>query len=217
MIDIIEKYAKENMQNIPAHDYGHVNRVRRWALIIAKEEGFKDLEAIEVAALLHDIGRGHTENEKQHGEMGAEIAQRYLKENGFFTDEVIADVCGAIRYHCTNRKGEGTLLNILRDADKLDLSGAVGIWRVMISKYLKPYSPDDNLRGETWKMGAVDFDRRFDSGIGQGEYIVDEINFCISCYDNFATETAKKLAKPFVDYMIGFVKEMEKEVNNTSE
>jgi len=160
-------------------------------------EGFEDLASVEAAALLHDIGRGHTDNERQHGEVGAEIAKNYLKENGFFNDDEVTDICNAIRYHCTNRKGEGMLLDILRDADKLDLSGAIGIWRVMISKYFLSYSPDDNLRGETWQMGAADFDKRFDAGIGPGEYIVDEINFCISCYDNFATETAKSIATPF--------------------
>ena len=42
-----------------SHDYAHIERVRRLALRIAREEGLgaEALEVVELAALLHDIVR----------------------------------------------------------------------------------------------------------------------------------------------------------------
>eukprot|EP01084_Bolivina_argentea_P117995 209443_1 len=52
----LEAIVKECMQNFDAsHDFYHVERVRNLALQIAVKEGIKDLELIELTALLHDV------------------------------------------------------------------------------------------------------------------------------------------------------------------
>ncbi len=60
-IERIEQHARDIMAKIApdmaiAHDWKHIDRVRRWALRIAQQEGFDNLEMVEAAALLHDIG-----------------------------------------------------------------------------------------------------------------------------------------------------------------
>lgn len=209
----IEEYVKSAMGDSVAHDFKHADRVRRWALYIAKEEKYEDLEMAEIAALLHDIGRAQTKEWRKHGEVGADMAADFLKAHKMFTPERRDEICNAIRYHNKNREGEGELLNILRDADMMDLFGAVGITRTYTSHASKPEYDPANAKGETWQMSNRDFDKRFDSGVGIGEFIIDHINFQISCFDNLHTETAKHLAKPLVKFMCNFIQQLESEIH----
>lgn len=216
-IKTIEEYVKETMSNSIAHDFKHVDRVRNWALHIAKKEGYKNLEVVEAAALLHDIGLVFCEDRKFHGQVGSEIAEKYLKENEYFTSKEIEDITNAIRYHNSNKDGSGELLMIIRDADMMDLFGAIGIMRAFTSKASKPEYNTENIKGDTWEASAKDFDRRFASGQGIGIYIIDQINFQMSCYDNMTTEGAKELAKPLIKYMKEYILQLEGEIGGSRE
>lgn len=209
----IEDYVRVVMNNAVSHDFTHVHRVRNWALKIAIAEKFPDLEIVEAAALMHDIGLTQAAKRSQHGEVGANMANEFLSEGHFFNSDQMAEISNAIRYHNKNREGEGRLLDIIRDADMLDLFGTVGIMRAFTSKSSTPEYDVTNVKGDTWGMTAKDFDRRFDSGIGIGPFIVDQINFQISCYNNLSTECAKQQAKLLVDFMKEFVLSLEKEIN----
>lgn len=49
----IETYARQSMSTFVApdlrigHDFKHVDRVRHWAIQIARNEGFEDIEAVD--------------------------------------------------------------------------------------------------------------------------------------------------------------------------
>lgn len=203
---------KEGQNN--GHGFDHIDRVRRWALFFAKKENFKNLEIVTIASLLHDIAYSLCRNNNLHGEIGARMAKKYLKENSNYTINEIIEICNAIQFHNSNRKGKGKLLYILRDADMMDMFGPIGIMRAFISHSHKPVYNQKNIKGETWGFKAVDFDNRFDSGIGIGSYIVDHINFQISCYDNLKSKIARKIALPLVNYMKGFLISLERQVNS---
>jgi len=213
-IQRVEDYIKSIMKNEVAHDFKHVDRVRKWAFKIAKKEGFKDLEIVEISALFHDIGLSQAEKRSMHGEVGAEMAAKFLIDNNILTQEKVDEVCNAIRHHNKNREGEGKLLEILRDADIMDLFGAVGIMRAFTSKSLNPEYNPANIKSETWQMSASDFDKRFDSGVGIGNFIIDQINFQISGYDNLSTVSARKFAKPLVEFMNDFIKRLDLEIHD---
>ncbi|MFZ4648927.1 MAG: HD domain-containing protein [Patescibacteria group bacterium] len=215
-IQQIEEYAKTMMADEAAHGFSHVNRVRKWALQIAKDEKYQNLEMVETAALLHDIGLSSAKKRSLHGEAGAKLAISFLSENNFFSADEIFEVSNAILFHCKNREGKGELLNIIRDADMMDLFGAMGILRACTSKFSNAEYNPINIKGETWKMTAQDFDQRFDSGVGIGEFIVDQINFQISCYGNLSTDAAKKLAGPLIEFAKKFVLELETEVETNN-
>lgn len=195
-----------------AHDFKHVDRVRHWALQIARREGFRDFEMIEAVALLHDIGLSATQERNQHAQVGAEMAAKFLRERELFAEEEIEEIVDAIRHH-SSLSGEGKLLEILRDADILDLFGAIGIMRAFTSKYSKPEYDPYNIRGSTWGMSARDFDQRFTERIGIGDYIIDQVNFQISCYSNLRTETAKQFANPLVEFMKAYIVQLDFEIN----
>jgi uncharacterized protein len=219
-IQQIEDYVRQSMGTVGAsdlriaHDFKHVDRVRGWALRIASSEAIQSPELAEVAALLHDIGltRLEVEQRSQHAQVGAEIAAQFLRQRGLFSDEEIRSITDAIRCH-SSPCGGGTLGEILRDADKLDALGAVGIMRAFTSKYAKPeYAPQD-VKGDTWEMTMGEFEERFARGKGIGDHIIDQVNFQISFYGGFHTETARQIGKPLVEFMKAYVIQLDSEIS----
>ena len=63
--------------------------------------------------------------------------------------------------------------------------------RTFTSKYTQPEYDPHNVKGETWAMRGQDFTYRFQEGIGVGQYIIDQINFQLSCYDNLQTKNSQ--------------------------
>ena len=105
------------------------------------------------------------------------------------------------------------MLDILQDADGLELFGAMGLMRAFTSKAALPEYDPANIKGDTWAMGADDFTRRFKRGIGVGPTLMDQVNFQISCGENLHTQTARRIAAPMVAFLRTFVLELEAEVN----
>jgi uncharacterized protein len=129
----IEKEARKYFNGSSGcHDWTHVERVRNLSLHIGKKED-ANLEVLEIAALLHDIGRKDEMKCKGsfcHAEKGAEIAKGILSkykigQNNF--DNIIHCI-QAHRYR-NNKKPSTLEAKILFDADKLDSIGAVGVAR----------------------------------------------------------------------------------------
>jgi uncharacterized protein len=217
-IDQIEQHVQQVMASVTnpdlrlAHDFKHVDRVRRHALAIASAEGFANLALVEAAALLHDIGLAYVEQRSHHAEVGADRAARFLQEHGLFTEPEIDAIAEAIGCHSLI-SGGGVLGTILRDADILDLLGAVGILRACTSKYASPEYDPGNVKGETWGLSAQSFTQRFTEGIGIGPHIVDQLNFQLSCADNLQTARARRLAQPLVAFMRAYLVQLEVEVS----
>jgi uncharacterized protein len=221
-IQRIESFVKRSMSTVTtpdlriAHDFRHVDRVRGWALHIATGEAIQDSDVVQAAALLHDIGltRVTLEQRGQHAQVGAEIAGQFLRKRRLFSEEEIETITDAIRYHSSPRGG-GRLAEVLRDADKLDALGAVGIMRAFTSNYAKPEYASHDVKGDTWEMPMAGFEARFASGKGTGDHIIDQINFQISFYGELHTETARQVGKPLVEFMKAYVIQLDSEINNS--
>jgi len=220
-IQQIEAYVRQTMAGTAVrdlaigHDWKHVDRVRRWALAIAGGEGFADLELVRAAALLHDIGLAHVEQRSQHAQVGAEVAARFLQEGNLFAEQERDAIVDAVRNH--NALGDLSFLaTLIRDADILDMLGAVGMMRAFTSKYNLPEYDPQNVKGKTWGITARDVDRRFAEGAGIGATIVDQINFQASCHGNLKTEAARRIAAPLVAFMRSFLIQLESEIGAPS-
>jgi len=211
MLQELENYVRESMDREVGHDFKHVDRVRNWALFIAREEGYSPLYLVAATALLHDIGLPRVKQRSEHGPVGAMIAKQYLQQKDWLAQAEIELIAYAIHHHNT-KQGSSPLLNILRDADMLDLFGAVGIMRAFTSKSALPEYEPENIKGTTFGYSTQDFDLRFQEGIGVGPYIIDQINFQVSCYDNLTTQTAKNIASPLLDYMQAYVQQLASEI-----
>ncbi len=115
------------------HDRWHVERVYRLALRIAGELGAGvDLDVLKAAALLHDVARAMEDEGlvEDHAREGARIAREILARVGF-PREKIERVAYCIEVHRfrSGVKPETLEAQILQDADRLDMLGAVGIAR----------------------------------------------------------------------------------------
>ena len=118
-----------------SHDGDHTERVRRLCLRIGRKEK-ADLGVLELAALLHDIGRAEEDRSRGrvcHARSGAALARSILADHGV-DPAVVRAVVEAIRTHRFRRGGVPRTLEarVLFDADKLDSIGAVGIGRAFL-------------------------------------------------------------------------------------
>ena len=130
----IESYMRSCMDD-SAHDCEHVYRVLYNALEIAKAEQNVDYDILITACLLHDIGRKEQIADPSlcHAAVGSEKAYRFLLEMG--KDEAFAvQVKHCIQTHRfrKNLPPQTTEAKILFDADKLDVTGAIGIARSLM-------------------------------------------------------------------------------------
>ena len=112
------------------HDWWHIDRVRRNAVLIATEEN-ADLLIVELAALLHDIA-----DWKFHdGDLsaGSLAARNWLAKLGVddFTVNRVSEIIAGISF-----KGAGVATEMptlegrcVQDGDRLDAIGAIGIAR----------------------------------------------------------------------------------------
>ena len=147
-LDRLKKYAKNTMQNDPAHDYTHVMRVYKNAEWLCRGEGARP-ELVLCAVLLHDIV-SYAKSDARSADApvrSAEKARVILKECGY-SDSDISTVSKAISEHGFSRgvTPESTEGKILQDADRLDAIGAIGIARVFSvagSEGRPLYSADD--------------------------------------------------------------------------
>jgi len=133
----------------PAHGWEHVRRVYNQALYIAEQEG-ADIFIVEIAALLHDIGRLVPKKGRPHAELSVEEASKLLSTYDLERTQIKA-ILHAIEAHSYSKGIDPQTLEarVVRDADRLDGLGAVGIMRWAITGTMKrkrqtqSYHPED--------------------------------------------------------------------------
>jgi uncharacterized protein len=135
-VEKIKEIIKEELNDCSAHDFDHVMRVYNMALKLAEGEEV-DIEVIEAAALLHDIG-GKKEiddntGKTDHALESAKMAEPILKRLGYSENKIlhIKDCIITHRYR-TDNKPKTIEAKIVFDADKLDTVGAIGIARSFV-------------------------------------------------------------------------------------
>jgi uncharacterized protein len=137
--ELLEEIKNYTLQNIPyddIHGYGHTERVYHMCIEIGKKLG-ANLFVLEIAALLHDIGRFSEDfkhRNKNHAEISANLASKYLQTIDFrFNKTDFENIIHCIHSHSfSNQKLPKTLeAKILSDVDKLDALGAIGLYRTI--------------------------------------------------------------------------------------
>ncbi|WP_435578169.1 HD domain-containing protein [Gilvibacter sp.] len=124
-------FVKEELaQAEGGHDWFHIERVYKTAMRLGKEEQ-AELQTVALAALLHDIA-----DAKFHGgdeSLGPKKAAEFLKTQN--VDPAQIDSVVKIIEHMSfknsfEKSGYDSLeLRVVRDADRLDAIGAIGIAR----------------------------------------------------------------------------------------
>lgn len=117
------------------HDYDHIVRVYHMAERLAQATG-ADLEIVRAAALLHDAEGTAPEGEARatHQHASAEFAAEVLLGEGWPAERIAAvqHCIRAHRYRDTREPPATLEAQVLFDADKLDVLGAVGAGRTIV-------------------------------------------------------------------------------------
>jgi uncharacterized protein len=202
----IENYMLECM-NDSAHDKEHVYRVLYLALDIAKFENDVDMEVLIISALLHDVGREEQFKDAKlcHAKVGSEKAYAFLINKGF-NDKIASHIKECIHSHRyrSDNPPNSIEAKILFDADKLDVTGTIGIARTLVykgtvSEPLYSVDTDGNVLD-----GSNDSEPSF---FQEYKYKLEKI------YDKFYTnrgqqiaEERKQSAVAFYNSMLGEIK-----------
>lgn len=189
-----------------SHDWEHTQRVFNLCIHIGKKEN-ADMEILQLAAILHDIGRGLQDKSNGkicHAEKGAILAEGLLKM--YNIDEgKINEIIHCIETHrFRNNKAPKTKeAKILYDADKLDAIGATGIGRAFLfaGEVGAKLHNDKNVTIEKTKPYTKE-------DTAYREFIVK----LKKVKDTILTKEGKRIAKGRHEFMIQFFDRLNKEV-----
>ncbi len=130
----IERYMQDQMQDT-AHDREHIYRVLNVAIEIAKQEKGVDYDILITACLLHDIGRQEQYDapSRCHAQVGSQKAYAFLLSLGWSQERAawVRDCIATHRFR-KNTPPQTLEAKILFDADKVDVTGAIGIARTLL-------------------------------------------------------------------------------------
>ena len=203
-MEIIEhtiRFVKEQLKNAEGgHDWFHIERVYKNALLIAKEEKC-DLEVVKLAALLHDIADSKFHNGDES--VGPKTAKTFLEAQNV-KEETILHVIAIIEnisYKGGNfdQQFHSKELAIVQDADRLDAIGAIGIARTFNYGGFKNRALYDPEIAPNLAMSKEEYKK------SEAPTINHFYEKLLLLKDKMNTETGKKIAKKRHDFMIHFL------------
>ena len=156
-IEHCEQLVKEVYKHFDAsHDFQHIERVRKNAFDIADSEPTADREIIELAVLLHDV------SDPKYSTTDKQEEDRIIQQLSLSVESIerVREVIKAISFNGGHELEAGTMeAKIVRDADRLDAIGAVGIARTFAYGgakgrllYDTTETPRDNMTLEEYRM-----------------------------------------------------------------
>ena len=209
IIDNTITFVKATLKDAEGgHDWFHIERVYKNALLIAK---YEDVDGFVVAlgALLHDIADSKFHNGDES--VGPRVASGFLKPQGV-TEDVIAHVVQIINNISFKggkvaRTFSSIELDVVQDADRLDALGAIGIARTFNyggfknrAIYNPDIAPNLEMTKEDYKASTAPTINHFYEKL-------------LLLKDKMNTETGKQLAQQRHNYMEQFLEQFYKEWN----
>ncbi|WP_347066962.1 HD domain-containing protein [Flavobacterium sp. WV_118_3] len=201
LIDNTILFVKKQLENAEGgHDWFHIERVYKNALLIAQGENC-DLTVVKLGALLHDVAdsKFHDGDET----VGPKMARAFLESENTPKETIqhVINIIENISFKGGNfdRKFHSKELDIVQDADRLDAIGAIGIARAFNYGGFKnrtlhnPNIPVNlNMSKEEYKKTEAPTINHFYEKL-------------LLLKDRMNTETGKKIALERHHYMEGFL------------
>ncbi len=182
------------------HDWFHIERVYKNALLIAEEEEC-NLTVVKLGALLHDIADSKFHNGDET--IGPKVAREFLESQNVSEDIIlhVIAIIENISFKGGNfeKKFNSKELEIVQDADRLDAIGAIGIARTFNyggfknrPLYNPNIQPNLNMSKEEYKNSESPTLNHFYEKL-------------LLLKDKMNTKTGKKIAQKRHDFMITFL------------
>ncbi|TMU86833.1 HD domain-containing protein [Bacillus sp. BHET2] len=203
---IIDFLKIEYLGESTGHDWFHLDRVRNHAVRIAKGENLPHTYIIELAALLHDVP-----DEKFVKEEEGKKKLDHILSTLALTDKEM-ELVKSIIYSISYKGGHEAQLTspeakVVRDADRLDAIGAIGIARTFAyggKKRRSLYNPEFQVRNE---MTLEEYRNGDSSSI---HHFHEKL---LKLKDLMCTETGRALAEERHAFMLQFLEQFTKEWN----
>ena len=211
--EIIKKtitFVKDTLADAEGgHDWFHIERVYKNALLISKNENV-DVFIVQLGALLHDIADSKFNNGDDT--VGPKIAGEFLF-NLNVDSTIIEHVINIIEHVSFNKslekgqKFKSLELDVVQDADRLDAIGAIGIARCFNyggfknrPLYNPEIKPNLNMSKAEYKTSNAPTINHFYEKL-------------LLLKDKMNTKTGKQIAQKRHDYMLGFLNQFYAEWN----
>ena len=194
-------FVKNKLANAEGgHDWFHIERVYKNALLIAEGEEC-NLTVVKLGALLHDIADSKFHNGDET--IGPKVARAFLESQNVSEDIIlhVIAIIENISFKGGNfeKKYHSKELEIVQDADRLDAIGAIGIARTFNyggfknrPLYNPNIQPNLNMSKEEYKNSEAPTLNHFYEKL-------------LLLKDKMNTETGKKIAQKRHDFMITFL------------
>ena len=204
LIETTINFVKNELKNAEGgHDWFHIERVYKNALLIAKNEPV-DITIVSLAALLHDIADPKFNNGDET--IGPRVASEFLlKQN--VSSEIIEHVTQIIENMSfknsfdLNASFTSKEMEVVQDADRLDAIGAIGIARCFNyggfkdrPLYNPEIPPNQNMTKAEYKASNSPTINHFYEKL-------------LLLKDQMNTKTGKRIALERHKYMEGFLKQ----------
>ena len=184
-----------------SHDFQHIERVYANAEAILKTEPTADREIVLLAVYLHDVSDAKYADTK-------EAEERIL--NGLGLDEVkkqhIREIIASVSFNGGNELEAKTIeAKIVRDADRLDAIGAIGIARTFAyggAKGRKLYDDAEEARGE---MSVEEYRSKSTASV---THFYEKL---LLLKDLMVTEKGREMAEERHAFMVSFLQQLQKE------
>lgn len=206
LIEVEKRVRQKFTDQEGSHDWFHIDRVRKTALLLQQTEGGDPL-LIELAALLHDYS-DHKFNGGDFNAAEREVYKLLLELNAPRQLALnVAQIVSIVSYKGAQVADQATGLEgqIVRDADRLDAIGAIGIARAFSyggSRGRALYDPSvAPTLHQTKEAYAQD----------KGHTINHFYEKLLLLKDRMETPTAKVIADQRHQFMLAFLSQFKKE------
>lgn len=209
MVDMIEK-CKQIVTVIynkfdASHDFAHIERVMKNAMGILTKEPSANEEVVRLAVLLHDI-----EDAKYKSDDNPTVLEilQLVGADEELSKRVLACI-KSVSFSGGNTKDITSIDGaIVRDADRLDAIGAIGIARTFAfggAKGRKLYDAEEVVRDN---MSEIDYRSKETASV---THFHEKL---LLLKDLMLTVEGKRLAEQRHDYMEGFLKQLDYEIGS---
>ncbi|SFK67444.1 uncharacterized protein SAMN03159341_10134 [Paenibacillus sp. 1_12] len=205
VLDEARRFVRKQLgEDSSGHDWWHIDRVTRMAILLASKEG-ADGFVCELAALLHDVA-----DEKLNPSLEAGMAKvsdwLVAKEVDSAAINQVMDIIGSISYKGGhNPPVVSKEAQVVQDADRLDALGAIGIARTFAYSGWKgqlihdpELSPRKEMTAEAYRSGKSTAIAHFDEKL-------------LKLKDLMNTDSAKQIAEDRHRVMEQFLEQFHKE------
>ena len=208
LIETTKTFVKDTLKDAEGgHDWFHIERVYKNALLIAKGETVDPL-VVALGALLHDIA-----DSKFHdgdSTIGPKVAGAFLLKHNVDSATInhVIKIIENISYSSnlgTEKAFKSLELDVVQDADRLDALGAIGIARTFNyggfknrTMYDPEIAPNLNMTKAEYKASNAPTINHFYEKL-------------LLLKDRMNTTTGHKIAKQRHQYMVDFLKQFDAE------